>query len=78
MTDVTNLPHVVTEQIKPPTPLLKFFKYEHLPEPLRTISQSVSELAHLMDKALPDGAEKTTGLRKLLEAKDCFVRTLVK
>ena len=23
---------------------------------------------------LPEGAEKTAGLRKLLEAKDCFVR----
>ena len=23
---------------------------------------------------LPDGAEKSAGLRKLLEAKDCFVR----
>lgn len=27
-----------------------------------------------MDELLPDGPEKTAGLRKLLEAKDCFVR----
>jgi hypothetical protein len=27
-----------------------------------------------MENTLPDGPEKTTGLRKLLEAKDCFVR----
>jgi len=27
-----------------------------------------------MDELLPESAEKTTGLRKLLEAKDCFVR----
>ena len=27
-----------------------------------------------MDEALPEVPEKTMGLRKLLEAKDCFVR----
>lgn len=54
--------------------LLKFFKYEHLPERLQEPSRSCAELAAKMDDALPEGAEKTTGLRKLLEAKDCFVR----
>lgn len=34
-------------------------------------------MAEKMDAMLPDGAEKTAGLRKLLEAKDCFVRALV-
>jgi hypothetical protein len=32
-------------------------------------------MAILMDIKLPDGAEKSAGLRKLLEAKDCFVRS---
>ena len=27
-----------------------------------------------MDEKLAEGPEKTTGLRKLLEAKDCFIR----
>jgi hypothetical protein len=27
-----------------------------------------------MDEVLTESAEKTAGLRKLLEAKDCFVR----
>jgi hypothetical protein len=27
-----------------------------------------------MDTVLPDSAEKNVGMRKLLEAKDCFVR----
>lgn len=27
-----------------------------------------------MDRELPNGPEKSAGLRKLLEAKDCFVR----
>ncbi len=31
-------------------------------------------LAALMVLELPDGPELTAGLRKLLEAKDCFVR----
>ena len=38
------------------------------------ISKPLGELAQLMDEVLPDGAEKSAGLRKLLEAKDCFVR----
>jgi hypothetical protein len=31
-------------------------------------------LAEAMIVELPDGPELTAGLRKLLEAKDCFVR----
>jgi hypothetical protein len=27
-----------------------------------------------MEAELPDGPEKSAGMRKLLEAKDCFVR----
>jgi peptidoglycan hydrolase-like protein with peptidoglycan-binding domain len=41
---------------------------------LQSISASVGELAAEMDDVLPDGPEKSAGLRKLLEAKDCFVR----
>lgn len=61
----------------PPSPseqLLRFFTYEHLPPDLRPISQACADLATWMQATLPDGPEKTTGLRKLLEAKDCFVR----
>lgn len=53
---------------------MKFFEYGHLPERLQAISKPVGELAFLMDAELPDGAEKSVGMRKLLEAKDCFVR----
>lgn len=59
-------------------PIMKFFNYEHLPEHLQEVSKPVGELAQQMDKMLPDGPEKSAGLRKLLEAKDCFVRTQVK
>lgn len=56
------------------TPILKYFKYEHLPPDLRNVSKPIADLAVAIDAALPDGAEKSAGLRKLLEAKDCFVR----
>jgi hypothetical protein len=62
---------------KPRTPaemLLRYFEYAHLPDHLQSVSRSCADLAHEMDEHLPDGPEKTTGLRKLLEAKDAFVR----
>lgn len=34
----------------------------------------MEDLATMMEKFLPDGPEKDAGMRKLLEAKDCFVR----
>ena len=54
--------------------IMKYFDYQHLPEKLAKVSKPVSDVAHQMDATLPDCAEKTAGLRKLLEAKDCFVR----
>lgn len=54
--------------------LMKFFRYDHLPAHLQEPSRSCAELAHKMDESLSESAEKTAGLRKLLEAKDCFVR----
>lgn len=53
---------------------MKYFDYEHLPEHLQEISKPIGELARNMNDALPNGAEKSAGLRKLLEAKDCLVR----
>lgn len=54
--------------------LLKFFKYDHLPEKLQAISKPFGDLAqHIVDTLTPS-AERTAGLRKLLEAKDCAVR----
>jgi len=53
---------------------LKHFKFEHLPPNLLVISREVSLLASYMNSTLPESAEKSAGMRKLLEAKDCFVR----
>jgi hypothetical protein len=55
-------------------PIMKFFAFAHLPAELQQISKPIGELAEKLDQELPDSAEKTAGLRKLLEAKDCFVR----
>lgn len=55
-------------------PIMKYFGYEHLPPALQEVSKPICELAIIMDAGLPDGPEKSAGLRKLLEAKDCFVR----
>lgn len=54
--------------------LLRYFAWEHLPVHLQVVSRPCGDLADEMVTALPDGPELTTGLRKLLEAKDCFVR----
>jgi hypothetical protein len=56
------------------TPILRYFSSEHLPPELRPVSRAVGDLAEIMEQLLPDGPEKSAGLRKLLEAKDCFVR----
>lgn len=58
-------------------PIMVYFEYAHLPEKLQTISKPIGELAKLMDEAMPDSAEKSAGLRKLLEAKDCLVRASI-
>jgi hypothetical protein len=60
-----------------PSTTIRFFKYEHLPKNLQEIAKPITELALLMETKLPDGPEKSAGMRKLLEAKDCFVRSVL-
>jgi len=55
--------------------ILKYFAYDHLPADLQAVSRPICELAHQLAESLPSGPELTTGLRKLLEAKDCLVRS---
>lgn len=54
--------------------LLQFFAFDHLPDHLKEISEPFSRLAHEIVLTLPRNPERTTALRKLLEAKDCAVR----
>lgn len=60
-----------------PETLLQFFAYAHLPEHLQKVSEPFGALADHIVIALPQNAERTVALRKLLEAKDCAVRALL-
>lgn len=52
-----------------------WFDHDHLPHgPARAVSAMCEVLADEVIGGTPDSAELTAGLRKLLEAKDCFVR----
>lgn len=57
-----------------PNPIMKFIKYEHLPQHLQVVSKPFCDLARQIDADTFDGPEKSAGLRKLLEAKNCIVR----
>ena len=54
---------------------MKNFQYAHLPPHLQEISSPICALAEQMIATLPEGEELEHGLRRLLEAKDCFVRS---
>lgn len=62
------------EGIERDEPIMKFFKYEHLPDRLQNISKPFCETAKWVRSTLPNNAEKSVTLRKLLEAKDAAVR----
>lgn len=69
--------------------ILQYFEYSHLPEKLAAVSRPFCELAYSLvygdsgqglgtyGGPLPDNAEKSVALRKLLEAKDAAVRAAV-
>lgn len=58
-------------------PIMKFFKWEHLPVGLQLISKPFGVLADEILRVLPRNAERTVALRKLLEAKDAAVRAAI-
>jgi hypothetical protein len=58
-------------------PSMNNFAFEHLPAPLRDVSEQCHNLATSMEEGLPENTEKAVGMRKLLEAKDCFVRAVL-
>lgn len=55
-------------------PIMQYFQFSHLPRRLQAVSEPIGKLAEQMNRDLPNGPEKSAGLRKLLEAKDCLVR----
>lgn len=54
--------------------ILQYFQHEHLKGNLRDVAEGFSVFAHAIDESVPASAEKSAGLRKLLECKDCIVR----
>lgn len=58
-------------------PIIQFFKFEHLPSELQKISEPFYVLANKIVETLPRNPERTVALRKLLEAKDCAVRSFI-
>lgn len=61
----------------PPDRMLQFFTYAHLPERLAAASLPFCQLAEEVVAKYPQNPERTVCLRKLLEAKDAAVRTLL-
>lgn len=57
--------------------LLQFFEYQHLPMNLQDISKVYYQVAHWMAETLPENPESTVAMRKLIEAKDCAVRSIL-
>jgi hypothetical protein len=64
--------------------LLRFFEFDHLPPHLQAVSKPCGELALAMAERFSerhsirdDESELLDGLKRLLEAKDWFVRALV-
>lgn len=58
-------------------PMIQWFTYSHLSEPMRGISMSFSNMAYEIIDRIPRSAERTVALRKLLESKDAAVRAVV-
>jgi hypothetical protein len=55
--------------------MLPYFRFAHLPvEQLRDVSQQFAAMAVFIVEHVPQSAERTVCLRKLLEAKDAGVR----
>jgi hypothetical protein len=61
----------------PRDPFLQFFRYDHLPDDLKIVSHRFAELATWIAETLPRNPERSVALRKLLEAKDCAVRSVI-
>lgn len=58
-------------------PMLRWFRFEHLPAHMQPFSRPFAELARWMVDNLPRDPERTVALRKLLESKDAAVRASI-
>jgi hypothetical protein len=71
------MPNEASQVQYSPNLIMQFFAYAHLPEHLQAISKPFCETAEWVDQNIPSNPEKSTALRKLLEAKDCAVRAVL-
>lgn len=57
--------------------LFQFFEYAHLPEHLQAVSKPFHDLTRELILQLPANTQRQRALEKLLEAKDCAVRSAI-
>ena len=57
--------------------VLRWFDCDHLPDDLQAVAAPIRDVAFATARRLPPDPELTTGLRRLLEAKDCLVRAAI-
>ena len=60
-----------------PDRMMQFFAYAHLRDDLQVVSRRFHALAEWIVETLPENPERTVALRKLLEGKDCAIRSMV-
>jgi hypothetical protein len=70
-------PEETVDPTKLHDPMLQFFKFAHLKPELQQASIPFWQLACELVANLPRNPERTVALRKLLEAKDCAVRSVL-
>lgn len=76
--DLARIEFEMTEEKTMGHELLRYFKYDHLPEDLQVVSRPFyHQAAGLSAMRVIDEAERDVALRKLLEAKDAAVRSVV-
>lgn len=63
--------------LDPEEPMLRWFRYAHLPKALQDVSMPFAVTAVRMVDTLSRSAERTVALRKLLESKDAAVRARI-
>lgn len=66
-----------SHRVQPVQDVLRWFDGSHLSDDLQVISRPIAGLVTHLLSELPDSPELTNGLRRLLEAKDSFIRCAV-
>ncbi len=65
----------VSAESHPPSEILKYFVYKHLPKELQAVSRPFGDLAWEMERQLVPSRQKDLCLELLLMAKDAAVRS---